>query len=450
MEKRGSGLSAWGLTMMALGTVIGGSFFLGSAIAIRSAGPSILLAYILGGVLVYLVLYALSEMTVADAAPGSFRTFSERAFGPGIGFITGWVYWTGLILAMSSEAVAASVFLQTWFPQISIPAAGTAIIVLITLANLLGAEKLSKLEGSLAAVKILAIVGFIVLGLALLSGLFPGKPAAGYGILGEGRLFPTGVGGFAGSMLIVMFAYAGFELIGLASSETKNPHKTVPRAITYTVVSLVGLYVLSVAVLLPLIPSSGVSERISPMVAALSGAGIGWAASAVNFVLLTAILSTMLAATFGLARMLRSLADEGHAPGLLKETGDTPYRCILFSGASILVGFVLAFMLPEQVYLFLVSSGGFSLLFSYFIIVSTHFRFRREHGCPPKGRCQLPLYPYSSWVSLAGILVIIACMPLIPGQGSGLAAGLFLLVFYWACYLVKRHRKRKWINFGKI
>ena len=450
MENKSSGLSALGLTMMALGTVIGGSFFLGSSIAIRNAGPAILISYVLGGALVYFILFALSEMTVADAAPGSFRTYAERAFGPGVGFVTGWVYWMGLILAMSSEATAAAVFLQTWFPGISIPLTGVLIIIAITAANLLGAERLSKLESSLAAVKLFAIAGFIVLGLILISGLYPGKPAVGWGALGTERIFPSGIAGIAGSMLIVMFAYAGFEIIGLASSETRDPHKTVPRAISYTVTGLVCFYVVAVAVMLPLVPTSQVSEKVSPLVAALSGSGIGWAAGAINFVLLTAILSTMLAATFGLGRMVRSLADEGHAPKLLKDASDVPYRGILFSGAAMLAAFGVAFLLPEQVYVFLVSSGGFSLLFTYFIIVSTHYKFRRQHGCPPRGNCQLPGYPATSWISMAALIAIIASMPLIRGQGTGLVAGILLLAFFSICYQVKKYRKKSRIVFNKL
>ncbi|MCX7709070.1 MAG: amino acid permease [Clostridia bacterium] len=450
MKKSETGLSAWGLTMMALGTVIGGSFFLGSAIAIQSAGPSVLIAYILGGVLVYFILYALSEMTVADTAPGSFRTYAERAFGPGIGFVSGWVYWTGLILAMSSEAMAASVFLKTWFPWISIPAMGVVIIAVITLANLLGAEHLSKLEGTLAAVKLFAVAGFIVLAFVLISGLFPRSAAIGSGFLASERFFSGGIPGIAGSMLIVMFTYAGFEIIGLASSEAKDPTRTVPKAITYTVISLVTLYVVAIAVLLPLIPTNEVRVDVSPFVAALSGMGISWAASVINIVLVTAILSTMLAATFGLARMLRSLAEEGHAPKWIRDRREIPYRGILFSGAAMLFGFGLAFLLPEHIYLFLVSSGGFALLFTYFIIVSSHFKFRNKNGCPPKGKCQLPWFPYSSWTAMLGLIAIIASMPLIPGQGSGLVAGLLLVAFFTGSYWIKKYRRERKIQFNKV
>lgn len=132
------GLSSWQLTMMGLGTVVGGSFFLGVAMALHTAGPSIIISYILGGALVYVILFSLSEMTVADPAPGSFRTFAERAYGPGLGFVVGWVYWTGLILAMSSEATAVAILLREWLPDLSLILVGSIIIIGVTLLNFFG------------------------------------------------------------------------------------------------------------------------------------------------------------------------------------------------------------------------------------------------------------------------------------------------------------------------
>lgn len=440
MRPHSAGLSAWQLTMMALGTVIGGSFFLGSAVAIRAAGPAIVLSYALGGALVYIILFALSEMTVADPAPGSFRTFAERAYGPLAGFVVGWVYWTGLVLAMSSEAIAVSVFLRTWFPGASLPLLGSLVIVGVTLLNLLGADRLSRLESGLAFVKLFAIVGFVVLGAALIGGLVPGSPPVGAGALTAEPLLPEGFGGLAGSMLIVMFTYAGFEIIGLAASEAGDPHRTVPRAITYTVLGLVGLYVAAVVTLLPLVPTRVLTAERSPLVAALARWGLGWAGNLINVVLVTAILSTMLAAMFGLGRMIRSQADEGHAPAWLRDRGDIPYRGILFSGAAMLAGLALGFTLPKQVYLFLVSSGGFAILFSYLAILATHHRLRKRHGCPPKGKCQLPGFPVTSWIALSGLLLIVASMPLIPGQSAGLLAGLLLLALVTAAYFVRRIR----------
>lgn len=432
--KKDKGLSAMQLTMLALGTVIGGSFFLGSSVAIHAAGPAILISYILGGILIYFILFALSEMTVANPDSGSFRTFAAKTFGPGIGFIVGWVYWTGMVLAMSSEATAVSILIRKWVPNISLSFLGSIIIIAVTLLNLLGADKLSKLEGGLAAVKVLAIASFIIIGMLLIIGIMPGSPNLSSRELVQEPLMPSGIKGIAGSMLIVIFSYAGFEIIGLAASEANNPIKTVPKAIKYTVFGLVGFYVVSIAVLLPLIPTTELNEDVSPMVAALNRWGIGWAGIIINFVLITAILSTMLAAMFGLGRMIRSIADEGQAPKWLKDKKDVPYRGILFSGFSMLLGLGVGFLIP-RVYLFLISSGGFALLFTYAVIMATHIRFRKRNGCPPDGKCQMPGYPHASWIALLSLIIIIISMPFISGQASGLIAGIIMVAVYSGIYL---------------
>lgn len=437
MKKQEKGLGAWQLAMMALGTVIGGSFFLGSSVAVHAAGPSIILGFLFGGVLVYFILFALSEMTVANPDAGSFRTFAAQAFGQGTGFVVGWVYWTGMVLAMSSEATAVSILVRNWFPNIPIAVLGSAIILAVTLCNLLGASSLSKLESLLAAVKLFTIAAFIGMAVLLIIGLFPGRPAVGMGELKTEPFLPGGIKGLAGSMLVVMFTYAGFEIIGLAASEADNPQDTVPRAIRYTVFSLVGLYLTYIILLLPLIPTAQINETTSPIVMALSRNGIGWAGSAMNVVLIIAILSTMLAAMFGLGRMMRSLADEGLAPGWLKDRTDVPYRGILGSGVAMLLALGLGFLFPN-VYLFLISSGGFALLFSYAAIMATHLRYRRKYGCPPNGKCQMRGFPFSSLFVLLSLVAAIASMPFVEGQGSGLIAGLIIVSFYTIFYQTMR------------
>ena len=426
---------------MALGSVIGGSFFLGSSIAIHAAGPSILISYVIAGILVFFILYALSEMTVGNPTVGSFSTYAAQELGEGTGFVVGWLYWTGIVLSMSSEATAISILFQEWYPNISIAILGSAILIGVTLLNLLGADKLGKLESGLSAVKIFAIIFFILTAIVLIFGIMPGKTAIGLGELAREPIMPGGIKGIAGSMLIVIFAYAGFEIIGLAASEASNPTETIPKAIRYTVISLVGLYILYALVLLPLIPTSTLNENISPMVASLDRWGIGWAGTALNLVLISAILSAMLAAIFGLGRMIRSLADEGHAPRWLKDAKDVPYRGILFSGFAMLLGLGFGLMFP-RVYLVLITSGGFALIFTYAVIMASHIRFRKRNGCPPGGICQMPGFPYTSWITLISMILVLVSMPFIPGQGTGLVAGIGMVVIYSLIYFAMRYRTR--------
>ncbi len=444
-----NGLSAFQLTMLALGTVIGGSFFLATSIAIKASGPSIIIGFILGGILVYIILNALSEMTVANPCVGSFRTHAAQAYGPFAGYLVGWVYWTGLILTMSSEATAAALLIKTWSPDLSLPLLSIAIVLGVTLINLLGADQVTKLESTLAGVKILAVLLFIVIAALLVFGFWPGQPKVGLGELQNTSLFPSGIGGLAGSLLIVLLGYAGFEIIGLAASETRDPHRTVPRAIKMTIISLLGIYIVVIALLLPLIPTASLTPASSPMVAALNRYGLGVAAGVVNFVLVTAILSTMLASVFGLGRMLRSLADGGDAPVFLIDHGDVPLRGIMFSGVAMLAAVSMAYLLPDRIYLFLISSGGFSLLLAYLAIVVTHLRYRRIYGCPPRGNCQLVGYPYTTWIGIISLVIAIVTMPLIPGQGTGLLAGLFLVGLYSLVYLLSRPARSRAIAAAK-
>lgn len=438
MERKNKGLSAWQLAMLALGTVVGGSFFLGSSVAIKAAGPAVLLSYVIGGVLVYFILTALSEMTVANPVSGSFRTYTEQAFGQGAGFTVGWVYWTGLVLAMSSEATAASILLRGWFSWLSLPLTGSLIIVGVTLVNLLGAEKLGKLESGLAAVKLLAIGGFIVIALGLAIGIGTGAAGpVGFSVLRGQNWFPGGIGGIAGSMLIVMFTYAGFEVIGLAASEAPNPAKTIPRAINLTIMLLVGLYIIAVASLFLLIPAAAVNGKTSPFVSALSRFNLSWAGTLMNLVLVSAILSTMLASVFGLGRMIRSLADEGHTPAWMKDRSDVPYRGILISGGAMLLGLGLGLLLPQNVYLFLVGSGGFSLLFAYVMIMASHYKLRKSGRLAVPKRHGMFGYPITSWIAMVSLVAILISMPLVPGQGSGLVAGISFVLLFVAIYAVK-------------
>jgi len=273
----------------------------------------------------------------------------------------------------------------------------------------------------------------------------PGRSPVGLGVLPAEPLFPGGLAGIAGSMLIVMFTYAGFEVIGLAASEAHDPHRTIPRAILYTILGLVGLYSLAILVLLPLVRTSRLTESVSPLVAGLTAAGLNWAAGLINIVLVVAILSTMLAAMFGMGRMVRSLAEAGYAPLWLKESSDVPVRGILFSGAGMLAGVALSlgYLLPSRIYLFLISSGGFSLLFTYVIIMATHYKYRKVYGCPPTGHCQLRGYPYTTLLGLAALIAIIVSMPLVPGQGFGLLAGILLVFVYFLAYIATMTTGRK-------
>jgi L-asparagine transporter-like permease len=243
-------------------------------------------------------------------------------------------------------------------------------------------------------------------------------------------------------MLIVMFSYCGFEVIGLAASEADDVVRTIPKAIRYTVFSLVVLYILYIAVLLPLIPTAVLDENTSAIVASLTRHGVGWVGTVIGAVIASAILSTMLATMFGLGRMMRSLARDRQAPAWLRESTDVPYRGILASGAVMLASLWFGLLLP-RVYMFLLSSGGFAILFTYAVLMASHLRFRKKFGCPPEGKCQMSGYPYTTIFVLISLIVAIASMPFVEGQTSGLIAGIVLVVFFEGSYTAMNHLRNR-------
>ncbi|HWI51161.1 MAG TPA: amino acid permease [Symbiobacteriaceae bacterium] len=434
-----AGLGTWQLVMLALGTVVGGSFFLGTGVAIRNAGPGTLLAFAFGGLVTYLVLMALSELTVSRPAHGSFRAYAETAFGPMASFVVGWLYWAGLVLALSSEGIAAAIFARLWVPAIPVWAIALTVIVAVTLLNLLDVRAFAVVESAMAAIKLVAIAAFILLGLALVAGLVPGNHTPGPPAFAREVFLPRGAAGLAGSMLIVLFAYAGFEVLGLAAPEAKDPHRTVPRAVLLTVIGLVTLYVGAVALVLYVLPIGSLEEEVSPMITMLRRTNFPWLAGGLNLIIMTASLSTMLAAMYGLSRMLYSLAAEGQAPAFLKRLvpPGIPRNAIFVSSGGMMVGVVLAYLLPRSVYLFLVSSAGFALLFSYLMILASQLVIRRREGCKP-GTCAVPFFPFATWLGIILLVGAMIGMPFVPGQGAGLVAGLGMLAAFALAYLIIR------------
>lgn len=442
MQANQGKLTVGSLVMLALGTVVGGSFFLGTAVTLRTAGMGSLVAFAAGGLLVYIILMALSELTVSRPVRGSFRTYAGLAFGPMASFVVGWLYWTGLVLALSSEATATALFARLFLPGVPIWLLSLAVILAVTALNLLDVSLFSRVESIMAGVKLLAIVGFILLvGAVVLFGL-RGQPPGGE-LASLSQMLPAGFGGLAGSMLIVLFTYAGFEVVGLAAPEATNPERVIPRTVVLTVIGLVSLYMLAVAVILFALPTRNLPSDVSPLVVTLRSLGMPGLAAGLNIVVMTASFSTIMAAMYGLSRMLHSLAEDGQAPAIFARVTaqGNPRNALLASSAGMLVGVGLAKVLPQQVYLFLVSSAGFALLFSYLMILLSHYVLRGREGCPASG-CQLPLFPYSNWLGIGLLVIAIVGMPFVQGQGAGLVAGLGLLAGFVLAYLLRKLGQR--------
>lgn len=441
------GLSYFSLTMLALGSIIGAGMFLGSGLTVHTTGVSVVLAYLILGILMYFILSFLAELSLLDPEQGSFQSYAAKALGPGAGFVIGWLYWVSGIMVMSSEVTAAAIFTQTWFPNVP-----QWLLVLLftgglTAVNLVGSRGFGRVESALAIIKVLALVGFIGAGLFLLLGSQSGRMMGWQNLTGN-SLFPGGFSGFAGSLLLVFFAYAGTSVVGLAINESDNPNRTVPRVVLATAVLVTSFYVVSIFLIVALRPWSAYDATTSPFVSALTAYRIYFAQNIMNFVVLTAALSAMSASMYGVSRMLYALAGQGEAPKyfLTRNAGKVPVPALMFSNSFLLVIAVLSYLIPGQLYLLVTGASGLLSIVNQLVITFSHWKLkpklRSEHK---KQIFQAPGYPVANFIAGCFLLAIFVMALAVPDQrpsflvGLGFICGVTILYFLLG-HEVKLHR----------
>ncbi|MDP4182704.1 MAG: amino acid permease, partial [Bacillota bacterium] len=259
------------LIIMALGNIIGSGIFLGSGSVIALAGPAAVISYAVGGIIMLLEVMFITEMSIINPAPGSFRTHASEVFGPWIGFVNGWMFWCSGVLGMASEVAAAAIFTKLWFPHIPLWIFCLIYTVIMTVINLKDARGLSRIESWLAATKVIALVIFIIFGFLAVSGIISSgtfKPAPIFHSVES--FMPKGVNGIMASMIMVLFSFTGTGIIGLAIAETEEPEKNAPPAIYTIAFSVIILYCFSILFIVLLTPWNTVSTSESPFVAILN------------------------------------------------------------------------------------------------------------------------------------------------------------------------------------
>ncbi|MFE3071787.1 amino acid permease [Streptomyces sp. NPDC059247] len=409
------GLKQRHLSMIALGGVIGAGLFVGSGAGIAAAGPSIVIAYALSGVLVMLVMRMLGEMSAANPASGSFSVHAERAFGPWAGFTSGWAFWFLLCVAVGLEGIGAAKIMTGWFPGSPEWAWVALFMVVFTVTNLAAVKNFGEFEFWFAALKVGAIVLFLGVGVLAVTGLLPGTDSPGAANLtGGGGFFPQGSEGLIVGLLASVFAYGGLETVTIAAAESEHPVQGVAKAVRTAMWRIALFYVGSMAVIVTLVPWSdpAVVEK-GPYVAALDHLGIPAAGQIMNVVVLVALLSAMNANIYGASRMARSLVARGQGPKALgRTTGGVPRPAVL---ASSVFGFgcvLLSYWRPDDIFLWLLNMIGAVILVVWFFIAASQLVLRRrtEREAPEKLVVRMWAFPVLTWVALAGMAAIFVLM----------------------------------------
>lgn len=447
MQNLKRALLARHLAMMSICAVIGAGYLLGAGAAINAAGPAVLISYALGGLVTLLVVALLAEMASGMPAAGSFQFYVSLSLGGYAGFITGSTYWLAFLLGPATEAIVAGEILHSWFPAIPNWAFYLLIAALVVAVNGAGVLLFGETEFWLGMIKTLALVAFILVGAASLlgsTGMLGGLSGIdGMGVAGAspgwGSFAPMGLAGILGAMMIVIFAYGGAEAIGMASEESLRPEKDIPRALIGSTLAIIALYMISTAVLVSILPMSQAGISTSPYTDAfriLLGPG---AATAMNFVVLTAALSTIGMGVYATSRVLFSLSRDGYVSSAFSHVGSagTPLPAIAASGAVLFLGALVFYLFPAFAYLWLASLSGFGFLFSWLMIALSQPKLHSIllEGSPNKSNWKAPFFPHLQRLAVVLMLAIFAAQALIPGGRIVLLSGALWLVAVSVYYL---------------
>jgi aromatic amino acid permease len=406
------GLKQRHLSMIALGGVIGAGLFVGSGAGIAAAGPSIVIAYAVSGLLVMLVMRMLGEMSAAYPSSGSFSAHAERAIGPWAGFAAGWSFWVLLCTAVGLEGIGAAKIVTGWLPGTPEWAWVALFMVVFCGANLAAVKNFGEFEFWFAALKVGAITLFLVLGVLAIAGVLPGTDSPGAANLAD--FLPHGSEGLVIGLLASVFAYGGLETVTIAAAESRDPVRGVASAVRTAMWRIAVFYVGSMAVVVTLVPwnAKEVVEK-GPYVATLDHLGIPGAGQLMNVVVLVALLSAMNANVYGSSRIAYSLVERGQGPKALgRVSGGVPRIAVLASSVFGFVCVVLSYWRPNDVFPWLLNMIGAVILVVWAFIAVSQLRLRRrlEREAPGNLVVRMWAFPVLTWVALAGMAAIFVLM----------------------------------------
>ncbi|MDI3257703.1 MAG: amino acid permease [Kyrpidia sp.] len=430
------GLKERHLQLIALGGAIGVGLFLGSARAIHLAGPALTLSYLAGGLVIFLIMRALGELALYKPVAGSFSTYAEEFVGPWAGFVTGWTYWFMWITTAMAEITAVGVYVRYWFPAVPQWVPALIALVLMYLVNLIAVGAYGEFEFWFAIIKVVTIVAMIVVGLSII--LFGagnnGAPVGFSNLWTHGGFFPTGIVGALLALQMVMFAYNGVELIGVTAGEARDPAKTLPAATNKVIWRILIFYVGALLIIMSLYPWNELDAKNSPFVLTFQRIGFPAAADAINFVVLTAALSSCNSGVFGTGRMLYSLAQHRQAPGFLQRLNGrrVPAAAVTASAAVMLVGVALNDVVPERVFTYVTSLGAEAAIWTWGMILVAHMGYRKRvaAGDVEGIAYRMPGSPVTNWIGLAFLAFVVILLLFDPDTRVALyvALGWFALL----------------------
>lgn len=434
------------IQLIALGGAIGSGLFYGSADSVRAAGPSVLLSYLAGGVIIFFIMRALGEMSVYRPSPGGFSAYAHDWWGDLPGFISGWNYWINYTLVSMAELTVVGIYINYWFPDIPRWATATVVLLLVTAVNVAHVKAYGEFEFWFAIIKVAAIVAMIALGLWVILVGTKTTPATGISnIWNNGGLFPNGAGGMLSGIIVAMFAFGGTELISIAAGEAENPAKSIPRATNQVAWRILVFYVGALAVTLAVVPWSTITGDASPFVQIFDLVGVPGAASILNLVVLTAAISAHNSILYGNGRILYTLAQQGNAPKVFStvNSAGSPWIAVLACSAVAAIGVVIIWLLPSQAFTSIMAVATIATVINWTMITITQMYFRRRLSDADRASLafRMPIAGVASWVILAFMAMMVVVMAILPSYRIAVIVGpVWVGVLVLAWWLSRRAR----------
>lgn len=414
------------MNMIAIGGSIGTGLFVATGSSISTAGPGgSMVAYGVIGLAVYFVMTALGEMATYRPVPGAFETYSTDYVDSSFGFAMGWNYWYCSAMTVATELVAAAIVMKFWFPDSSSVMWSAIFIVILLVLNLFSAGVFGEAEFWFAGIKVATIIIFLVVGVLMIFGVFNAEsPGFSNWTVDEAPFVGGGFGIFS-IFMVAGFSFIGVEATAIAAGECVDPEKTVPKAINSVFWRILLFYIGAIFVVATLIPYTNPNllnadidnVAISPFTMIFERSGIAFAASLMNAVILTAILSCGNSTIYSGSRLLYSMAESKKAPKVLAKVSrkGVPVFAVLFTGLIACLCFLTSLDSDSVVYTWLYNATGLTGFLTWFGICICHLRFRRGFKAQGKPLSELKykskLYPFGTLFSL------LVCAVVILGQG---------------------------------
>jgi len=426
------------LTMISIGGIIGAGLFVSSSTSIIAGGPASFISYAICGFLILLVMRMLAEMATALPNVRSFTEFARAGLGEGAGFVVGWLYWYFWVLVVPVEAIAGAKILEHWIPLPPLPI-GVGLMTVMTCVNLMSARSYAEFEFWFASIKVAAIVVFIAIATSYAFGWTAPHGATFGNLVDHGGFTPHGWIAVLAAVPTVFFAMTGAEITTIAAAESAQPGRAVARMGSAVIGRILVFYVISLFLIVSVTPWNTVRSGESPFTLALNTMHVPWAGEIMTVIILTAVLSCMNSAFYVSSRVLFILAAHGDAPkGLVKlNARKVPVGSVLMGSLAGFLG-ILAATKAKGVFDFLVSSSGALAVYIYMAIAAAQItlRKRRERDGEPLPPVMMWLFPWLSYVAIAGMGAVLIAMAFTPGLQQDFKFSCITLAVVLIAYLI--------------